>query len=533
MAEKKNTDGTLALEEKKYRVVTIEATEKPQDVKLRVAAYARVSSASDDQLNSFAAQNEHYTSLISGKENWTMVDIYADEGITGTSIEKREDFKRLLSDCRRGKIDRVLVKSISRFARNTKECLESIRELKSLGVSIYFEKENIDTAMMSGEMMTALFASFAQAESESISGNMRWSYQKRMQDGTFVPATMGFGYVRHGKEIKVDADKAIFVYQIFHRYLAGESTTEIANWLEAQKADHPALAARTWTYQAVTRILKNEKYTGDSLWQKTYRTDTLPRKELPNRGEREQYYAENTHPAIIEKWVYEKIQPLIKDRAAQFKKHGSKVPFQGIIICKHCGTPLRRKNVRGHCYHSCRGHEADSSSCSLTPIAEHQIKDAFCRLHHKLKVHNEPILIKMLSDLQTTCNRRMLWSLDVIELNKRISELSSQNQLLASLKQQGLVDPDIFISQTNALTEQLRAAKLEKERILDTEHDDAITSTRELMEILEDGPDFLADFDEELFGELVDKIIVESNDRLRFRLKNGLELTETMERTMR
>ena len=127
----------------------------------------------------------------------------------------------------------------------------------------------------------------------------------------------------------------------------------------------------------------------------------------------------------------------------------------------------------------------------------------------------------------------MLWSLDVIELNKRISELSSQNQLLTSLKRQGLVDPDIFISQTNALTEQLRAAKLEKERLLDTEHDDAITSTKELMEILEDGPDFLADFDEELFGELVDKIIVESNDRLRFRLKNGLELTETMERTMR
>ena len=193
MAEKKNTNGTLALEEKKYRVITIEAAEKPQDVKLRVAAYARVSSASDDQLNSFAAQNKHYTTLISGKEKWTMVDIYADEGITGTSIEKREDFKRLLSDCRRGKIDRVLVKSISRIARNTKECLEAIRELKSLGVSIYFEKENIDTSMMSGEMMTALFASFAQAESESISGNMRWSYQKRMQNGTFVPATMGFG----------------------------------------------------------------------------------------------------------------------------------------------------------------------------------------------------------------------------------------------------------------------------------------------------------------------------------------------------
>lgn len=143
MAGKTMTDGSMALQEKRCRVITIEATENPQDIKLRVAAYARVSSASDDQLNSFAAQNRYYTALISGKENWTMVDIYADEGITGTSVEKREDFQRLLADCRRGLIDRVLVKSISRFARNTKECLEALRELKLLGVSVYFEKEYI------------------------------------------------------------------------------------------------------------------------------------------------------------------------------------------------------------------------------------------------------------------------------------------------------------------------------------------------------------------------------------------------------
>ena len=142
MAGKTMTDGSMALQEKQCRVITIEATEKPQDIKLRVAAYARVSSASDDQLNSFAAQNRYYTALISGKENWTMVDIYADEGITGTSAEKREDFQRLLADCRRGLIDRVLVKSISRFARNTKECLEALRELKLLGVSVYFEKRS-------------------------------------------------------------------------------------------------------------------------------------------------------------------------------------------------------------------------------------------------------------------------------------------------------------------------------------------------------------------------------------------------------
>ena len=179
MAEKQMTNGNTALQEKQSRVITIGADEKPKNIRLRVAAYIRVSSASEDQLNSFAAQNRYYTNLISGKENWSLVDIYADEGITGTSAEKREDFQRLLADCRRGLIDRVLVKSISRFARNTKECLEVIRELKNLGIGVCFEKENIDTSTMSGEMMTTLFASFAQAESESISGNMRWSYQRR------------------------------------------------------------------------------------------------------------------------------------------------------------------------------------------------------------------------------------------------------------------------------------------------------------------------------------------------------------------
>lgn len=259
------TDGSMALQEKRCRVITIDATEKPQDIKLRVAAYARVSSASDDQLNSFAAQNRYYTALISGKENWAMVDIYADEGITGTSAEKREDFQRLLADCRRGLIDRVLVKSISRFARNTKECLEALRELKLLGVSVYFEKENIDTATMSGEMMTTLFASFAQAESESISGNMRWGIQARMQKGTFVPSNQPFGYKLVDKQIVIDIPQARFVCEIFSAYLSGWNTREIADYLNNQQQNHPELCGRTWTFKAVSRILRNEKYIGDSL----------------------------------------------------------------------------------------------------------------------------------------------------------------------------------------------------------------------------------------------------------------------------
>ena len=535
MAEKLMTDGSMALREKQYRVITIEATEKPQNAKLRVAAYARVSSASDDQLNSFAAQNSYYTSLISSKENWSMVDIYADEGITGTSAEKRGDFQRLLADCRRGLIDRVLVKSISRFARNTKECLETIRELKSLGVGVCFEKENIDTATMSGEMMTALFASFAQAESESISGNMRWGIQKRMQAGTYIPARLPYGYTLQDRCIQIVEEQAAIVQRIFQEYLSGKSTERIAS--DLRKEGVPCKSGEAaWDSTAIRYIISNEKYIGDSVWQKYFSTDTLPYKCRLNRGQKVSYYAHGTHEGIVSKEDFERANALMKSRAQKITlTKNSPYAFRKKIICGDCQSLFRRKVVRGITYWVCIGHDKKRHGlkCGITPIAEDEITNAFIRLYYKLKHHGEPILMGMTTSLQAIRNRRMLWSLDVIELNKQISELTSQNQMLTTLKQQGLIDPDIFISQSNELTEQLRTAKLKKERLLVADGDSTITQTREMMEILDAGPDFLDCFDAELFGELVETIIVESNERIRFRLKNGLELSETIERTVR
>lgn len=194
---KKQTNGNLALEQQ--RVIVIPAHDEIIARKLRVAAYARVSSSSEDQLNSYRVQNQYYSELISGNPDWEMVDIYADEGITGTSVEKREDFQRMMRDCRKGKIDRILVKSISRFARNTKDCLAAIRELKELGVSVQFEEQGIDTSKVSSEMVTAIMASLAQKQSEAISGNVKWGVQKRMQDGTFIPSYLPYGYEAVGK----------------------------------------------------------------------------------------------------------------------------------------------------------------------------------------------------------------------------------------------------------------------------------------------------------------------------------------------
>lgn len=173
--------------------IFIPATQPEEQITLRVAAYCRVSSDSADQLNSFAAQNTHYNAVISTHDHWELVDIYADEGITGTSAAKRGDFQRMLSDCRKGRIDKILVKSISRFARNTAECLEAIRELKALGISVFFEEHNIDTKMVSSEMLTAVLASCAQAESESISKNVSWGNRKRMESGSFTPSSAPYG----------------------------------------------------------------------------------------------------------------------------------------------------------------------------------------------------------------------------------------------------------------------------------------------------------------------------------------------------
>ena len=527
MAEKTLVNGTSAL-----RVITIEAAERPQEVKLRVAAYARVSSSSEDQKNSFEAQLRYYDALISSKENWTMVDLYADEGITGTSAEKRKDFQRLLSDCRKGKIDRVLTKSVSRFARNTKECLEAIRELKQLGIGILFEEQNIDTSAISGEMLTATFAAMAQAESESISANMRWSYQKRMQAGTFNTCKAPFGYRLADGSLVVHPQEAETVRSIFDHFLAGEGCEKIADRLNALRVSKQHDGS-FWYPGMIRYILRNERYAGNAILQKRYTTDTFPRQKKRNHGAIPQYAVTDSNPAIISKETFEAAQRLIQRRyKAVTTAKAQGVPLAQKIYCGHCGTAFRRRMCNGKVYWTCRTHDIDKEKCPITQILQETIYEAFLRLYYKLKHHPE-VLIQMEDSLQVIRNRRMLWSLDIVALNRRIADLSSQDQMLAQLKQQGLIDPDIFISQQSRLAEQIRAAKQEKARLLDAEEDTTLQDTQDLLDTLDSGPAILEAFDGDLFGELVEKVIIESNERLRFRLKNGLELAERIERTVR
>ena len=529
MGRQHRTDGNLALDPKK--VIVIEATKRPEEQKLRVAAYCRVSSDSSDQMNSFATQLNYYTALISSKENWVMIDLYADAGISGTSAKKRPDFQRLLSDCRMGRIDKVLVKSISRFARNATDCLETIRELKSIGVGVYFEEQNIDTSNMTGELLTAMFSAIAQKESESISGNMRWSYQHRMKKGEFITCKAPFGYRLKDGMLEVYEPEAQIVRAIFDLYLAGKSKNEIAAQLNARGI--PTRDGKgDWQRSSITYILRSERYVGDALLQKWYTTNQLPYQKKINHGEREQYFLSQSHPPIISREVFNAAKELQNRRSITIPRH-DRDPLSLKIICGICGASYRRKVCAGGTYWICRTHDANKNNCPSYRIPESEIHAAFLRVYHKLRLHGEPILKQLISNLQSIRERRMLWSLDIIEMNKRISNINDQDRMLADMNKCGLVDPDIFIARSNLLAQQLRAAKQEKERILGAEQDDAIPKTRELMEQLETMPEFLPDFDGEIFTDLVDRITADTDNTLRFRLKNGLELTETIERSAR
>ena len=528
MEEQKKTSGSLALNNAP-RVITIPPSGPVRDRRLRVAAYARVSSNSEDQLNSFAAQNAHYTELITANPEWEFVDVYADKGITGTSAEKRDDFQRLLADCRRGRVDKILVKSSSRFARNAKECLETTRELKALGVGVRFEEQGIDTSELAGELLTAIFAMMDQKESENISDNLRWSIDMRMRAGKYNTCTAPFGYRLVKGKLELIPEQAPIIRYIYDAYLSGKTAWDIAATLNLFSEGNP------WKPQRIDYILTNERYSGNALLRKQYTTDTLPRKVKRNCGEKPMYFVTGINEAVVSQKIFDKAQELRK------KRWGSRLPgtagqrplANGWLRCGCCGKALCPRCKNEKWYMACRGHEESLGKCKLPPVAEEAVVSAILRLYHKLRHQGMPILRQLLTDLQAARKGKLLWSMDIVALNQKLADLTRQDRLLAQLRQQGLVDPDMFISRRNELAEQLRAAKLEKERFLEAEEDQTIQKTQELIEALEAGPDFLDAFDGELFRELVDKINVESNERLRFRLFNGLELAEPIEKTVR
>ena len=306
-----------------------------QAKKQRVAAYARVSSDSADQLNSFATQVEYYTSTIQAADEWEFAGLYADEGVTGTTADKREDFQRLLHDCRAGKIDRILVKSISRFARNTLDCIQTVRELKQLGVAVVFEKEGIDTGSMGSEMLLSILGAAAQEESLSISQNLKWSYQKRMRSGDFITCSAPLGYFLKGNTLVPDPQEVPIVKHIFASYLAGKSMNEIATDLNNMELQAAIRFSDRWNRTSLRYILTNEKYIGDALVQKNFTPNEIPLRKVRNNGQMPKYYIQESHPAIISREAFEIVQRLLDEKV---ELHTAKTAIHTFPLSRNIGN---------------------------------------------------------------------------------------------------------------------------------------------------------------------------------------------------
>lgn len=310
----------------------------------RVAAYARVSSGKDAMLHSLSAQVSYYNNLIQNHSEWQYEGVYADEALTGTK-DNRKNFQRLLTDCRAGKIDMVITKSISRFARNTVSLLETVRELKTMGVDVYFEEQNIHSLSADGELMLTILASYAQEESLSASENQKWRIKRNFENGMPWNGTM-LGYRYENGILIAEPTEAETVNRIFTEYLAGSGMTAIAKRLNTDGI--PTRYGNTWGKASIKAVLQNYAYTGNLLLQKSRRVDHLTKRDAPNNGELPQYHVQNCHEAIIPLRLFNAVQEEMKRRADKHTHPGEKrkeYPFSGKLICACCGKHYRRKNT--------------------------------------------------------------------------------------------------------------------------------------------------------------------------------------------
>ena len=322
-------------------------------------------------------------------------------------------------------------------------------------MSIPEREQGIDTSKVSSEMVTAIMASLAQKGSESISSNVRWGVQKRMLDGTFISSSVPYGYEMFHGQLRILPSEAQFVKWIFQAYLSGLNAQSIAEQMNQAYTLLGVENTRKWYNTTILYILSNERYIGDSLWQKTYATESLPTRQIKNTGSKTQYYIEHTHTPIIDRDTYSAVQRLREKRKLDVKYNDDYQPniLKKRIMCANCNVPFQRKLRSGETKWMCRVHNNSKADCPTFPIEESAIHNAFCRLYYKLKHHGGPIFTQMLSNLQKIRYSRMLWSEDVISLNKKISDVLSQVQFLTQLQQTGGVDPDTFISSNNKLSE--------------------------------------------------------------------------------
>jgi len=507
--------------------------EMMQTKKLRVAAYCRVSTAKVDQLESLEAQKEHYENYIKGNLEWEFAGIYYDAGISGTKKEKREGLLSMITDCEQGKIDFIITKSISRFARNVTDCLELVRKLLGLGISIYFEKENLDTGSMESELMLSILGSLAESESISISENEKWSIKKRFQNGTYVISYPPYGYTNVDGEMVIIPEQAEIVKEIFAEALVGKGTYTIAAALN--KRGVPTKKGGKWYAETVARLIGNEKYTGDALFQKTYTDGSFNRHV--NYGEQDMYLVKEHHEPIIIHEDFEKANAVLEQRSKEkgiekcSAKYQNRYAFSGMIKCAECGSSFKRRmryQTKGtYVVWCCSNHIKNIKECSMEYITDEMVKKAFVTMMNKLFFGHQIILKPLMKSLQSMNDKDKFF--EIQEIESRIGKNTEQRQVLTSLMASKYLEPVLFNKENNKLTMEAEMLRKEKDNLMLSMGGDR-TKAEELQKLIRFTAkgEMLTQFDDEDFLTYVEKITVLSSTDIIFELKCGLQLRERL-----
>lgn len=493
--------------------------------KLKVAAYCRVSTDSEEQATSYDAQVEHYTEFIKKNSEWEFVGIYADDGISGTNTKKREEFNRMIEDCMAGKIDMVITKSISRFARNTLDCLKFIRQLKEKNIPVFFEKENINTMDSKGEVLLTIMASLAQQESESLSKNVKMGLQFRYQNGQVqINHNWFLGYTKdENGHLIIDEEQAVIVRRIFREYLQGASLQNIARGLMADGIP-TATGNKTWRGDGIRKILTNEKYMGDALLQKTYTVDVLTKKRVANNGIVPQYYVENNHEAIIPRELFMQVQEELQRRAHLRTEDGktkrvysSKYALSSIVYCGKCGDLFRRVawKARGASYNKWRCAsriEKGPKKCDAEAISEKELQNAVVRAINKTLGGREEFLMQLQHNIEDVLSGDNTATLEYID--RRTAEL--QERLIMCVSKN--TEYDTIANEIDALREK-KATVLSK----NAEQDMLRKRINEMRYFLQTQTSRITEYDELLVRRLIEKITV-YDDKLIFEFKSGMTI---------
>ena len=535
------------------RVHIIPATRKITDPrsshhgKQRVAAYCRVSTNNKEQINSYEAQKVYYTQKIEENPDWELAGIFADKGLSGTSLKKRDNFNKMIAACKRGRIDTILTKSLSRFARNTVDCLETVRMLRARGIGVIFEKENINTLTESNEFLVTLFSGFAQAESESLSGNIVRGKMMSMQAGN-VPfqykKLLGYREGEDGKP-EIDPEEAKTVRRIYRRYLDGCSLSQIQRELEA---DHvpTAQGVQRWSYQIIHNILTNERYIGDALLGKTYVLDCISKEVRKNNGERPQYYVENNHPAIIPREWFQRVKEEMTRRASKRKvmqrhgktelgKYSAKYALSELLVCGECGTPYKRctwaRNGKKRIVWRCVSRlEFGTKYCHSSPtLDEEKLHQAILEALNEFVQADSEVKEDMLNFTRLVWAGQEANGPSLISLKQRLGDITTEQALLLDRVLENMNDPDLnaqlkaLMDEKQAVQEQIQA--MEQEAAQSENRMSRMAELREWMAKLEVN----TEYNDEQVRMAVERITVVDAETIHIKFRYpGLEMDKKL-----